>query len=159
MTLTFAKVFFFVNKITQAMISKIYSFAFCSFLVRHLLKNSNVLFLFSFLFFCTNVSAQIVTQQMSDQDYVEKLVGPGITFSNVQRQGHTNSIRYFTGGFGSGLPGINSGIILCTGDVSVPTCLQGHSVLTNSTEMNTPGFPELNALSGFNTRDGIMLLT
>jgi len=122
-------------------------------------KNNFTFFLMLslFLFLYTNVSAQITTSAMTNVEYVEKLVGQGITFSNVHVSGSTNAIRYFNGGAGAGLPGLNSGIVMSTGTLVNSTHLQGPASIHRSQPMNTPGFPELNVLSGFTTYDGIML--
>src|SRR5690606_21572084 len=113
-----------------------------------------------FVFFCTNLSAQITTTSgLTANDYVEMIIGQGIEYSNAQILGTSTQIATYTGGASAGMqPTMNSGIVMGTGPVNNPTTLHGPASKQLSTSMNTSGFQELNTLAGISTtRDGIGL--
>src|SRR5690554_6071421 len=117
-------------------------------------------FMLPFLFFITHSSAQVTTSSgFSAEDYVEKIIGQGIEYSNAQILQTPTQIAMYTGGSSGGMqPTMNSGIVMGTGPVSVPTTLHGPASKFLSTSVGTGGFQELNTLAGINTtRDGIGL--
>lgn len=107
--------------------------------------------------FTSIASAQITLDSLSASEYVEKLIGTGITYSNVSLVGSPNAIRYFENGTSGGLsPYLESGIVLSTG-VLVADSLNAPSSSLISSSLATPGFTELSTIAGVPTNDGIML--
>ena len=119
------------------------------------------IFILPLLLFCTSLSAQIVltSGQTADQ-YVEKIIGQGIEYSNAQIVGNSNQIATYTGGAGGGMqPTMNSGIVLSTGYVNTPTWLQGPSSIFRSTNTGGPtNSLELNALAGISSTYDVIYL-
>lgn len=101
-------------------------------------------------------SAQITLDSLSTSEYVEKLIGPGISYSNASIIGSLNAIRYFENGASGGLsPSLESGIVLSTGTLT--DNLNGPSSVFRNYSLETPGFSELSDIAGVPTHDGIML--
>lgn len=116
-------------------------------------------FILSIMFFPVyKTSAQIVlTQQTADQ-YAEKIIGHGITWSNVIVAGSPDAIASYTGGTSAGLtPVMENGIVLSTGSLAAENAMNGPSSIFKSTTMGIPGFSELTTIVGQPTYDGIML--
>ena len=104
-------------------------------------------------------SAQLVVNNSPPYDDTQYLIeevffGSGVTISNIQYFGSAGAIGFFDG-TASNL-GLDSGLILCTGDINV---LPGPNDTTEATltalGCPCPGDPEalLDALSGFSTND------
>jgi len=114
-----------------------------------------------FVIFClltSLVSAQITLNSLTANEYVEKLIGTGVTYSNVSIVGSPNAIRAFENGFSGGLsPYLESGIVLSTGSLADENTLEGPSTNFRSTQNGMSGFTELTFISGVTTQDGIML--
>jgi len=107
--------------------------------------------------FTSLVSAQITLDSLTASGYVEKLIGPGISFSNVSLVGSPNAIRYFENGILGGLsPYLDSGIVLSTGALAADS-LDGPSSVLRNYSLETQGFSELSDIAGVPTHDGIML--
>ena len=105
-----------------------------------------------------NSIAQIVLNQTSVNDYVTRICGPGITFSNATLTGDLGAIANFTGGVSGGLGAtMNSGIVMSTGFVSAANTLQGLRSVHRSDNNAGPSIPALNAIAGAGTNDGIIL--
>lgn len=102
---------------------------------------------------------QIVLTQETASQYLEKIIGQGIEYSNVAIAGSTDAIASFTGGVSAGLPlTMESGIVLSTGSLASSDAMEGPSSIFSSTDMVTPGFSELTSLAGVaQTYDGIAL--
>lgn len=101
---------------------------------------------------------QMVLTQETANDYLEIIVGQGIEWSNAYISGSTDAIASFTDGESGGLPpNVENGIVLSTGSVATSNAMAGPASIFSSTDMGTPGFSELNALSGLQTYDGIAL--
>src|SRR5690554_4116874 len=137
------------------------SFIMCYRIKNSLFREKNLFrgLTFMFFFVISNTSAQVTTTSgLPPTDYVETIIGQGIDFSNVILQGNPNSIATYTGGASGGMqPTMESGIVLSTGSVSNPTTLHGPASKFLSSSTGYPGFPELNALAGVGTNDGINL--
>src|SRR5690606_36205143 len=117
------------------------------------------LFTLPFLFIGINTSAQVTTTSgLTPTQYVETIIGQGIEFSNVIMQGNVNSIATYTSGAGGGMqPSMDTGDVMSTGFVNNATTLHGPGSKFLSDVTGFPGFPELNALAGVSTFDGINL--
>ena len=102
-------------------------------------------------FFCISVrgfSQLQIVPQANAQALAQKLVGPGVTISNVSLTGSPLSTAYFYNRGGTSL-GIDSGIVLSTGRVlsdGVYHGLDGNSVQLATFHTGTPGDPSLSAL-------------
>ena len=124
------------------------------------LRSASVFFLVFVLALSSSkeIKAQFaVDTTLSNFQYINNLVGLGVSFNNVQFQGDGQSMGFFTGG--SGNLGFNSGIILSTGaaaaaDQSIGNFASGGfgTGLTNLPELAgfVPG-------CGGNTNDGLIL--
>lgn len=86
---------------------------------------------------------------------VNSIVGSGITVSNVTYNGAPTAAGIFTGGLASGI-GIDSGIILTSGDVNLAVGPNNSDGATGGNGL--PGDSDLNTLiPGFNTFDATVL--
>ncbi len=101
--------------------------------------------------------AQIVTTDLTGAqtatDLANLLAGPGVTVSNVTYTGANIAAGSFTGG--TGIIGFESGVILSSGniaDVIGPNAADG-----TTTVNNTPGDPDLDALTGKTSADAAAL--
>jgi gliding motility-associated-like protein len=115
------------------------------------------------LFLLAFISANILHSQMSASvttavSAVSNLVGPGVTVSSIQTfSSSANSLGLFTNGL-SGNMGINSGVYLTTGDITLHGPLLGDPPSTFISNGNgTPGDADLDALSGVSTYDASIL--
>src|SRR5690606_23894128 len=123
-------------------------------------KHYNV-FIVPLLLFCVNLSAQVVTTSgQTANEYVEKIIGQGIIYSDAEILGNSAQIATYTGGSAGGMqPTMNSGLVMGTGYVNTPTTLQGPASKLLSSGPGSSGFTELNTLAGISTtRDGIGLM-
>jgi gliding motility-associated-like protein len=124
------------------------------------LRHSTISFLAFILAFSTSFegNAQFgVDTTLTDFQYINNLVGLGVSFNNVQFQGDGQAIGFFTGA--SGNLGFNSGIVLSTGraaDADQPTANFAGEDLVN-------GLVDLPELTSFvpgcagATNDGLVL--
>ncbi len=119
-----------------------------------------ILLLFVILTNPTLVNAQYtVDTSLTVNQYVEKLLGPGIAFSNAQLLGDRQAIGYFTDS--SGQLGINSGLILSTGKAAV----SDDTIVGFASEFINQGLVDIPELAAYvpncsvygNTYDGIIL--
>ncbi|MFL5773072.1 MAG: choice-of-anchor L domain-containing protein [Flavisolibacter sp.] len=105
-----------------------------------------VLLVFSF---SLNGKAQLnIIPQTNALQLAQKLVGYGVTIKNVSLTGSSLSSGFFYNQGGTQL-GIDSGIVLSTGRVVTSANflgLNGRQNLTASSQMNTPGDPQLASL-------------
>ncbi|NGF75261.1 hypothetical protein G5B10_05175, partial [Fluviicola sp. SGL-29] len=105
-----------------------------------------------------NSIAQIVLNQTTVNDYVTRICGPGITFSNATLTGDNRAIANFVGGISGGLGStMNSGIVMSTGFVNAANTLQGARTIQRSDDNNGPSIAALNTIAGAGTNDGIIL--
>src|SRR5215203_4880861 len=106
--------------------------------------------LMAFLFACFGMSAYSqlqITSSVNAQALAQKLVGGGVTISNVTLVGHGFSSAFFKNISGNQL-NIDSGIVLSTGRVQTSGSpgLNGPAGLFASTGFSNPGDVSLNAL-------------
>ena len=90
----------------------------------------------------------VITQQSDAQALAQKLVGSGVTISNVQITGNAQSTGFFRHQGGTQL-NLDSGIVLSTGRVLTTGSLYGlNGAQFNlaSNQMSTPGDPDLGVL-------------
>ncbi|MGZ5287681.1 MAG: choice-of-anchor L domain-containing protein, partial [Flavisolibacter sp.] len=94
----------------------------------------------------THAQLQIVPQANA-QALAQKLVGPGVTISNVTLTGSNLSTAFFYNQGGLAL-GLDSGIVLSTGKVLTDATpgLNGPAFSLASSNTFTPGYPMLSAL-------------
>ena len=94
----------------------------------------------------THAQLQIVPQA-NGQALAQKLVGPGVTISNVTLTGSNLSTAFFYNQGGLAL-GLDSGIVLSTGRVLTDGAngLNGPASSLASSNTNTPGYPMLSEL-------------
>ena len=79
------------------------------------------LIFFSVIFFCTKINAQlIITPQSSGLALAQKLVGQGVSISNVTLSADPRSIGFFKNISGTSI-GLDSGIVLTNGNVKTTT--------------------------------------
>lgn len=133
----------------------------------NIMNKKLLFFAVSALFFSTNHTfGQIVLTQETASDYLEKIAGYGIEWSNPVIVGSTDAIASYTGGASAGIGTtfnntptdfMDNGIVLSTGSLASSDAMEGPSSLFSSTDMGTSGFAELDALSGQQTYDGIGL--
>jgi gliding motility-associated-like protein len=94
-----------------------------------------------------NVLSQIsVSTGFTPEDYVEFIVGSGITYSNVSYSCNSNSIGYFSTDSVSTNLGFDNGIILSTGLVNGTIPIGSDASTFISSPINCPGDPQLQAL-------------
>lgn len=116
---------------------------------------------FAFIFaFSTSfeLKAQFaVDTTLTDFQYINNLVGLGVSFNNVQFQGDGQGIGYFTGG--SGNLGFNSGIILSTGFAARADQATGSFASDNHTNglIDLPELASFVPNCGGSTEDGLVL--
>src|SRR5690554_2166031 len=126
---------------------------------KKLLLKGITFMVFSILLLISHTSSGqiVVTQEMPTQ-YVEKICGNSVQWYNPVVIGSTDALASFTGGVSGGLaPTMDSGILLSTGSLASSNAMAGPSSIFNNTDMGTPGIPELSAMSGEDTFDGIIL--
>lgn len=118
-------------------------------------------FVWSVLLFSANQTfGQIeLTTGQSVDTYVDKIIGNGITYSNVYITGNGAQIATYTGGEVAGLqPAMDNGLVLSTGYVDTSDWLQGSASTQRSDDTGGAGITELNTLAGVPaTYDGIIL--
>ncbi len=118
-------------------------------------------FVWSVLLFSANQTfGQIVlTSGQTANDYIEEILGQGITYSNAYITGNGAQIATYTGGEQSGFqPSMDNGLVLSTGYVDTSDWLQGPASTQRSDDTGGAGITELNALAGISaTYDGIIL--
>ncbi len=98
----------------------------------------------------------LIVQNLSDmtpEELAAKLVGSGITISNVKYTGLPCSAGVFSGG--KDIIGFADGIILSCGDVA--NVIGPNKQNDISTDLNLPGDPDLEALIGETTYDATVL--
>src|SRR5690554_3457349 len=122
-------------------------------------KGFYAVFILPLLLVYTNTSAQVTTvTNLTANDYVETIIGQGIEYSGAVINGNFTSIATYTGGAGGGMqPTMDTGIVMSSGFLTNPTLLHGPNTGNISGSTGMPGFPQLNALSGVSTFDGISL--
>jgi len=105
------------------------------------------------LFFAINVQAQFTVQQYTNANQLaQRIVGQGVTISNVQFKGATSSAGFFKDM--TGTLGIDSGIVLTTGKAtSVAAPASAFLGVTNG----TPNDADLDYLAGGNGFDACVL--
>jgi len=86
-------------------------------------------------------------------DLADAIAGEGVTVSNVSYTGSQISAGTFSNG--GGIVGLESGVVLGSGDVN--DAIGPNSVDNVTTELGTPGDADLDAASGFNTLDATVL--
>jgi hypothetical protein len=109
------------------------------------------------LSFC-QLKAEIIISEFDNVDNIvnslideSAYIDPGVTISNINYNGDSRGLGYFDNGLDAGL-GMNSGIIISTGDVTNITSSNTSS--RTSTSLGTPGDSDLNSLiPGFQTYD------
>ncbi len=113
-----------------------------------------LLFYSFFSIFCVSGFSQIlINTAATPQDMVANLVGPGVTFSNVTYTGAIQASATFSNGSTTNL-GMNSGVVLTSGSANlIPVNNSGSEGVNNG----TPGIPQLNAIAGATTFDGVIL--
>ncbi len=117
-----------------------------------------LLIVFSVLLLTGNAFSQITLNQTTVNNYVATICGPGITFSNATLTGDDRAIANFAGGTSGGLGAtMNSGVVMSTGFVNAAGTLQGGAGVHRSDNNSGPSIPELNAIAGAGTNDGIIL--
>lgn len=117
-------------------------------------------FVWSVLLFSANQTfGQIVlTSGQTANDYIEEILGQGITYSNAYLFGNTAQIATYTGGELSGFQtSMDNGLVLSTGYVDTSDWLQGSASTQRSDDTGGAGITELNTLAGISaTYDGII---
>lgn len=115
--------------------------------------------IFPLLFLASyTTSGQIVVTQEMPSQYVEKICGNSVEWYNPVVIGSTDALASFTGGVSGGLaPTMDSGILLSTGSLTSSDTMAGPSTKFNNTDVGTSGIPELSAISGEDTFDGVIL--
>lgn len=112
-------------------------------------------FLISF-FSKKDVYSQITLSSTTINDYVARICGPGVAFSNVNLIGDPAAIASFTGGISGGLgSSMNSGVVMSTGVVNTSNALVGTAVKDGGNA--GVSIPELTSIAGADTYDGIIL--
>ena len=106
----------------------------------------------------THAQLQIVPQANA-QALAQKLVGPGVTISNVTLTGSNLSTAFFHNLGGTAL-GLDSGIVLSTGRVLTDGAngLNGPAFSLASSNTFTPGYPMLSALVAPNPTNNAVVL-
>ena len=96
-----------------------------------------------------------ITPMDSPEGLASRLLGDGVAVTNVSFQGSNISAGYFSGGIKAGI-GLNSGVVLTSGDAS----LAGLKNISSGSGMNVngSGYDKLNTLTGgFHTYDATVL--
>jgi hypothetical protein len=118
---------------------------------------SSISVLMLFVLMGSHAWGQLVTTDLSYQspeDLVNKLLGSGITASNISYTGATNSAGTFNGG--TGIIGFEEGIILSSGNISNVIGPNTSDAITADNVL--PGDADLNTLiPGYTTYDGTIL--
>ena len=102
------------------------------------------------------VMAQLTTTDLnilSPEDLASALVGPGVTIENVTYTGSSVSAGLFAGG--DGIIGFEGGVVLSSGEIS--SIIGPNTSDRTSTQLGTPGDPDLDTLSGRTTFDATVL--
>lgn len=120
-------------------------------------KLSTFFILFALVFSANQTFGQIVLSQETAAQYVEKIVGNNVEWSNATIIGSSDAIASFTGGESGGLHNMESGVMLSTGSLASSDALEGSAIIFSSTDMGTDGIAELTAMTGMQTYDGIIL--
>ncbi|HEY0356126.1 MAG TPA: choice-of-anchor L domain-containing protein, partial [Flavisolibacter sp.] len=122
-------------------------------------KKTALVVCLGFLTLITNAQLEI-TPQTNAQALAQRLVGDGITISNVTMTASPLATGYFKNTGGTQL-GIDSGIVFSTGRVLSSGTLRGLNGLQSynaSTTHNTPGDAQLSAIiNGAETNDAVVL--
>jgi len=128
-------------------------------MIKKLLLKGLTFMVFSLLLLISyTTSGQIAVTQETAAQYAEKISGNSVQWSNPVIIGSTDAIGSYTGGTSAGLVStMDSGIILSTGSLTSSDTMAGPASKFNNTDMGTPGIPELTAMSGQDTYDGIIL--
>ena len=117
-------------------------------------------FLILFLFGCHELRAQLVSSPFTTaQALAQKLVGDGITISNVTFTGSLEMAGFFTNLGGTNI-GIDSGIVLTSGRVAARSPfvgLSGNSGANASNNMGQPGDLDLSTIISEATNDACIL--
>lgn len=114
------------------------------------------MFLGIFIFALSLRAQLVVAPPPGGNNYLQLIqnsfIGGGVTVSNVTYNGLPTQIGSFSGNTNMQL---NSGIIMCTGNINTaPGPNNSNSAGTN---LNRPGFPQLNGIAGATTYDGCQL--
>ncbi|MGH8936840.1 MAG: choice-of-anchor L domain-containing protein [Acidimicrobiia bacterium] len=99
------------------------------------------------------IATEDLTGPLTPEDLVETLVGAGVSFSNVTYTGAEVAAGRFSGG--SGIIGLESGIILSTGDVA--NVIGPNSSESTGTPNGTEGDSDLDTLAEGSTLDAAVL--
>jgi hypothetical protein len=102
------------------------------------------------------VNAQLTTTNLtilSPEDLANALVGPGVTIENVTYTGSAISAGLFDGG--DGIIGFEGGVVLSSGEIS--SIIGPNTSDRTSTQLGTPGDPDLDTLSDKTTYDATVL--
>ncbi|HOI00353.1 MAG TPA: choice-of-anchor L domain-containing protein [Bacteroidales bacterium] len=112
----------------------------------------------AFLFVASAIYGQLVVTPSNDPTaLVNSFIQSGVTVSNVQYTGDTNALGGFSGGNSTNL-GINSGIVLTTGDLTVPPFIGSQASNFSNSANNALGDSLLNTLiPGYLTYDASIL--
>ena len=117
-----------------------------------IVKKALALFISFFCFY--SASAQLTVQSgYTAQQLAEILAGPGLTVTNATLIGAATAAGTFDG-TNSNI-GVNSGVILCTGDINIAVGPNGQSGAGANNGL--PGTPELDAIAGVTTNDAVVL--
>lgn len=99
------------------------------------------------------IATQDLNQGVTIDDVVAKLVGPGVTVSNITFTGDPRAVGLFNGG--TGIIGFESGIVLSSGRIQD---VVGPNVSNSmSTNFNNPGDPTLDGRGQGTTLDAAVL--
>ncbi len=117
--------------------------------------NSFLTLTLGFAFITSSYTQVSVDTLVSPAEMCENLKGPGITvIDNITLQGSPNAYGAFSGAAAS--LGIESGIVMCTGNASD---IPGPNSASNTGLNNgTPGHPKLENISTGTTRDAVMMV-
>lgn len=119
------------------------------------MKKIYVLIIASVISFSQTQAQLVVLPDTNILLTVNSFVLGGVTTSNIQYTGGTNTLGNFSNGNTTNL-GLSDGIIMTTGNISNPQI--GNTVGTfASTSNGEPGCPELDLLSGYTTYDASIL--
>lgn len=115
---------------------------------------ANLSVTFSFLTTTSFLHAQIaINTAATPTQMVNNLVGPGITFSNVQYTGAGSASAIFSNGNVTNL-GMTSGVVLTTGN---PSLIPQNNGPSQGAALGTAGIAQLNTIANATTYDGVIL--
>jgi hypothetical protein len=100
------------------------------------------------------ISVQPMSGGITPENLVANLLGPGISFSNVDYTGVLSAGGIFTNGFSAGL-GFDQGIMLSSG--SCASAVGPNNSISMSVDNDEPGDNDLDDISGYETFDASVL--